>query len=128
MSHRIVEPGLIEVVYESAEDMKPEKQLGVRAALDEQLEAGPVALVFCVRKVLSVDMNVPAYWAEVARRLSPRLCALGIASSSMAVRAAARAFAVGNTLRRVEVDVEAFSDEAAALGWAREKRRALPGR
>lgn len=127
MSHRIVEPGLIEVVYESAEDMKPEKQLGVRAALDEQLEAGPVALVFCVRKVLSVDMNVPAYWAEVARRLSPRLCALGIASTSMAVRAAARAFAVGNTLRRVEVDVEAFSDEAAALDWARGKRRALAG-
>lgn len=127
MSHRIVEPGLVEVVYESLEDMKPEKQLGVRAVVDQQLEAGPVALVFCVRKVLAVDLSVPAYWAEVAKRLSPRLCAFAIASRSMAVRAAARAFSVGNTLGRVEVDVEAFTDEGAALEWAREKRRARAG-
>ena len=128
MSYRVVEPGVVEVVYESAEDMKPEKQLGVRAAVDAELEAGPVALVFCVRRVVSVDLSVPTYWAEVAKRLSPRLCALGVASTSVAVRAAARAFAVGNTLRRVAVDVEAFSDEGAALDWARGKRREPAGR
>lgn len=122
MSHRVVEPGVVEVVYATAESMKPERQLALRALLEEQLAEGPVALVFCVREVVTVDASVPAYWAGVTRRLAPRLCAVAIASRSMAVRAAARAFSVGNTLQRVELDVQAFSDEAEALAWARERR------
>lgn len=122
MSERVVEPGVIEVVYASAEEMKPQAQLGLRRLLDEALAGGPVALVFYVRKVPRVDAAVPKYWAEVTKQLAPRLCGMAVASSSMAVRAAARAFAVANILRRVEVDVQAFADEAQALAWARQRR------
>lgn len=122
MSERVVEPGVIEVVYASAEEMRPQAQMGLRRLLDEALAAGPVVLVFCVRRVPTVDAEVPKYWAEVTKQLAPRLCGVAVASPSMAVRAAARAFAVANTLRRVDIDVQAFSDEVQALAWARQRR------
>lgn len=127
MSHRVVEPGVIEVIYESADEMLPQRQSALRAVLDEQLQGGPVVLVFCVRKVVAVDPSVPAYWLEVTKLLAPRLCGLAIASPSMAVRAAARGFSVGNVLRQVESDVQAFAHEDEALDWAKARRRAQAG-
>ncbi|MEW5738174.1 MAG: hypothetical protein AB1938_04575 [Myxococcota bacterium] len=119
MSVRVVEPGIIEVVYESADDMAPARQGALRALMDTQLAHGPLALVFVVRQVPGVDAAVPKYWLEVTRRLAPRLCAMAVTSTSMAVRAAARAFSVANTLTRVAVDARAFRDEIEALDWAR---------
>lgn len=124
MSHRLVEPGVIEVLYESAAEMAPPAQEPLQRLIERSLEAGPVALVFRVHRVPVVDAAVPKFWMEMTRQLAPGLCALAITSPSMAVRAAARAFSVMNTLRRVEVDVQAFIDEDEALAWARTRRSA----
>jgi hypothetical protein len=128
MSHRLVEPGVLLVIYESAEDMRPDRQQPLFREIEEQLASGPVAIVFFVRRVSVVDPSVPAAWAEVVKQRAPRLCAMAVASTSMAVRAAARAFSVGTTLRRIEIDVQAFQSEDEALAWARARREAACGR
>lgn len=127
MPFRVVEPGIIEVVYESAEEMAPARQGGLRALMDAQLARGPLALVFVVRQVPTVDAAVPKYWLEVTRRLAPRLCAMAVTSNSLAVRAAARAFSVANALTRVAMEARAFCDEAEALDWARARVRGASG-
>lgn len=119
-----VEPGVLEVVYQTAADLAPAAQAGLLRALEDQLTRGPVGVGFVVRGVAAVDRSVPAFWLDVTRRRAPRLCALAIASPSLAVRTAARAFAVANSVRGVRVAVAAFAAEDEARAWLRAQVRA----
>jgi len=114
----VMRRGVIRVVYEDAPEMLPDRQHALMEVIERELARGPVALVFTVFSARSVDKSVPAYWRGVTQRLAPQLCAMAIASESLAVRTAARGFSVVNTLSRNEVVVRAFESEAPAIDWA----------
>jgi len=127
MSFAPVEPGVIRVLYDTEADMAPQSQAGLLRALENQLTFGPVGIVFAVPRVAVVDRSVPTFWLDITKRMAPKLCALAIASPSVAVRTAARAFAVANTVRGVGVTVTAFNTEDEALRWVRAQVRAQGG-
>lgn len=122
MAGRVVEPGLVEVTYETAADMEVTAQQPIVRLLEAECRARPVALVFLVRNVSRVDLAVPRFWQQVTKRLAPSLRAMAIASKSLAVRTAASTFSVANLLERVPLKVQAFADEQEALAWAREQK------
>ncbi len=124
MSFRVVEPGLLEVTYESAGEMAAKAQAALLHALEKECGNGPTAIVFFVRKVNKVDLEVPKLWLGVTQRLAPRLKALAVASGSLAVRAAASTFHISNIVTRTPLEVRAFESERAALDWARSHRGA----
>lgn len=129
MSHCAVEPGIVQVIYETAEDMAPSQQGPLLELLKAEAGKGPVAIVFLVRKIARVDPSVPRFWLDATKDLNPALLAMAIASSSMAVRVAAKAFGAACSMRGLSVAVAAFSDEAEALVWARKSlplRAAVP--
>jgi hypothetical protein len=118
MNFDLVRKGVIRVVYQDAAEMLPDRQHPLMDAIERELARGPVAVVFTVFSARSIDKSVPAYWRGVTQRLAPQLCAMAIASESLAVRTAARGFSVVNTLSRNEVVVRAFETEAPAVDWA----------
>lgn len=115
--------GHFEVTYTSVEDMNPRRQAELLAKLEEQLGKTPVSILFTVEK-LAVPRHVPEFWLTVTTRHAPRLCAMAIASDSMAVRAAANFFGVTNAVRRVKVEVQTFSLAERKQGreWCRQLR------
>lgn len=119
MSHAVAEPGIVQVIYQVAEDMDPSRQGGLLTLLQAEAEKGPLAIVFLVRKIARIDPGVPRFWLDVTKDLDRKLLAMAIASSSMAVRVAAKAFGAANSMRGLAITVGAFSDEGEALLWAR---------
>lgn len=121
MPFRLVEPGVIEVVYSSPAELAADAQGPLVELLEAECAVRPTVLVFDVKNVTSVPMAVPELWLTVTRGCAPRLCGMAIASPSMAVRAAADGFNVANLLRRVPVAVKSFHTVADATAWARQK-------
>jgi hypothetical protein len=128
MSFRVVERGLIFVEYQEQEDLDPLKQGPLIEAVEGCCAQGPVAIVFQVSGARKVDIAVPEMWLKVTTRLSPALCAMAVASSSMVVRVAADAFGISNVLRRIPVVVKSFKDVELAALWAREHVATLKNR
>ena len=120
VSQAVAEPGIVEVIYETPEDMDPARQAPLLELLQVEAAKAPLAIVFLVRKVSRVDPTVPRFWLDVTKELDGKLVAMAIASSSMAVRVAAKAFSAANSMRGLSIRVGAFSDETEALFWARQ--------
>jgi hypothetical protein len=115
-----LEPGLISVDYRDEEGLDPTKQGPLVDAVEQQCALGFVAVVFEVTGARRIDVAVPEMWLKVTGRLSPALCAMAVASRSIAVRVAADAFGISNVLRRVPIAVKSFIELDAAQRWARE--------
>ena len=121
MPFRLVVPQLLEVTYESSEQMAPAEQKPLLDAREFACTEGPTVIVFYVRKITSVDLAVPAMWQHVTKRLAPGLTGMAICSTSLAVRTAASTFGIANMLTRVPVEVRAFEGEPDGLAWAKKK-------
>lgn len=115
--------GHFEVTYNSLKDMNPAKQSELLAKLEEQLKKTPVSILFTVEK-LAVPRIVPEFWLTVTTRHAPRLCAMAVASDSMAVRAAASFFGVTNAVRRVKIEVQSYTlaERKQARAWCQQMR------
>jgi hypothetical protein len=124
VSHRAVEPGIVQVLYEHEDDLKPDRQRELLADLEKEIAKGPLAVVFVVTKVAWIDVSVPKFWLGVTSAMAPGFAAMAIVSSSLAVRAAAKGFGMSVTLRRLPLAVATFTDVDGALGWARAARLA----
>ena len=109
-------PGLLLVSYAVADDLRTDLQAPVLARLEEK--RGKVVLVFDVGDaVRSVPMDVPNFWLGVTGRKELHLAGMAIVTRSIAVRVAARGFALANSARGVPTLVQTFTDLDAATSW-----------
>ncbi len=115
-------PGLFVVRYWQSEDLAPARQQPLIAAIQAVPAPKPIGLVFDVSKdVRSVEMEVPNFWMTVTGRTELRLRAMAIASPSVGVRIAAKAFGLTNAVRKLPIAVQSFVDVAEAIKWTRTK-------
>ena len=115
-------PGLFVVRYWQAEDLSPARQQPLIAAIEAVPSPMPIGLVFDVsRDVRSVEMEVPNFWMTITGRHELRLRAMAIASPSVGVRIAAKAFGLTNAVRKLPISVQSFVDVADAIKWVRAK-------
>lgn len=113
-----VEPGLLLVTYEVAEDLAVTQQAPLVARLAEK--RGPVVLLFDVADtVRSVPIDVPTFWLGTTAQKDLRLIGMGIITRAMSVRVAARGFALANVARGLDTQVDTFQDVESATAWAR---------
>jgi hypothetical protein len=110
--------GIFTVRYGAPEDLSPERQQALEAALREASALSPVGVVFVVgASVRMVDPDVPAYWLAVTEDRLIQIAAMAIVTSNAAVSIATRGFSVANTLRDRPLRARPFGDEAAAQAW-----------
>jgi hypothetical protein len=115
-------PGLFVVRYWQPEDLTPARQTPLIAAVEAVPAPKPIGIVFDVSKdVRSVEMEVPNFWLTITGRRDLRLRAMAIASPSVGVRIAAKAFGLTNSVRKLPIAVQSFSDVAEAIKWVRGK-------
>ena len=109
--------GLLVVTYREGADLAVDRQVDVVARLEQQ--RGDTVLLFDVGPhVRSVSIDVPTFWLGVTGRRELRIKSVVIVTQSMAVRVAARGFALANTARGVDMRVETFKQLSEALEWA----------
>lgn len=112
--------GLFLVRYDSPTALDPAHQTELVAALRAASAAGPVGVVFVVAPdVRVVEREVPEYWLGVAQDEAIRLAAVAVVTPNPAVSVATRGFSTANILRETAVAVKPFTEEAAAITWAR---------
>jgi len=113
--------GVFTVRYGAPDDLSPERQKALEAALREASLQRPVGVVFIVgNSVKVVDPGVPAYWLGVTGDRLIRVAAMAIVTSNAAVSIATRGFAVATTLKDRPLKVKPFPEEAAAQAWVAE--------
>ena len=84
-----------------------------------ELKLGQTVLIFEVAdEVRSVPIAVPTFWLGITGRPELGIAGVGIVTRAIAVRAAAKGFALANIARRVNTTVRTFEaiDEACAWG------------
>lgn len=112
-------PGLFVMSYVAGDDLLPEKQHALVAAIGEAAATGQTVIVFDVGPgVRTVNAHVPGYWMEVTARTELRLAGLAVVTNAIAVTAAARGFKVVSIFRTVKLAVEIFDTQPAAVAWA----------
>lgn len=110
--------GVFTVRYASAEDLSPESQKALEAALREASLSKPVGVVFVVGSTVRVvDPTVPSYWLGITGDPLIKIAAMAIVTSNAGVSIATRGFSVANTLRDRPVKVKPFPEEAQAQAW-----------
>jgi hypothetical protein len=110
--------GVFTVRYGAPEDLSPERQKALEAALREASLQRPVGIIFVVGpNVKMVDPSVPAYWLGVTGDKLIKIAAMAIVTTNPAVSIATRGFSVANTLKDRPLRVKPFPDEAAAQAW-----------
>jgi hypothetical protein len=115
-------PGLFVVRYRKPEDLTPARQDPLIAAMEAVPSHKPVGVVFDVGgEVRSVEMDVPNFWLTVTGRRELRLRAMAIASPSVGVRIAAKAFGLTTSVRKLPIAVQSFTDVFEAIRWVRTK-------
>ena len=108
--------GLLIVSYAVADDLRTDLQAPVVARLEKK--QGKVVVVFDVADaVRSVPMDVPNFWLGVTGRRELQIAGMGIVTRSIAVRVAARGFALANAARGVPTIVQTFTDLESASSW-----------
>ena len=118
----VLAPGLLLIRYEEAEELAPARQQRVLGAIREAARLEAVGLIFVVGpRVTSVEAAVPKFWLQMTEDTSLRLRAMAIVSGALGVRLAAKGFGVTNLLRSVKIDVQAFTDVAAARAWTQSR-------
>jgi len=111
-------PSTFVVQYGADEDLRPERQGPLVAALRDASRHGPLAVVFVVgAAVRIVSMSVPTFWLEQVEPL--RITTVAVVSPSMAVRVATASFGAANALLGRALRVKPFVDEGTAIAWAR---------
>lgn len=109
---------LFRVGYDAAADMSPDQQAELIQAMRRAAGDGPISLLFVVGEDARViDPRVPGFWLDRVREPSLRIDAMAIASSRLAVRIAASAFARASGVLGLHVKVRAFSEEPDARAW-----------
>lgn len=120
--------GVFTVRYEAPEDLSPERQKALEAALREASLARPIGIVFVVGpSVKMVDPSVPAYWLGVTGDRLIKMAAMAIVTTNAGVSIATRGFSVANTLKDRSLKVKPFPDEAAAQAWVAAIMSGQPG-
>ncbi|MCC6812222.1 MAG: STAS/SEC14 domain-containing protein [Deltaproteobacteria bacterium] len=114
MSFERIADGHIEVSYTSAEDMAPEQQRALIDAIERELSARRLTVLFRVGSI-SVPPAVPTFWLNVTKKHAPKLRAMAVVSDSVAVRAAATSFGIANILRGVSVAVRPFKNSEVEI-------------
>jgi hypothetical protein len=110
--------GVFTVRYGAPDDLSPERQKALEAALREASLQASVGVVFIVGpSVKFVDPSVPAYWLGVTGDTLIRIAAMAIVTTNAGVSIATRGFAVANTLKDRPLRVKPFPEEAAAQAW-----------
>lgn len=110
--------GVFTVRYGAPEDLSPDRQKALEAALREASLQRPVGIVFIVgQSVRVVDPTVPAYWLGVTGDPLIKIAAMAIVTTNAGVSIATRGFSVANTLKDRPLRVKPFPDEAAAQAW-----------
>ncbi len=106
--------GLLVVTYREGADLAVDRQVDVVARLEQQ--RGDTVLLFDVGPhVRSVSIDVPTFWLGVTGRRELRIKSVVIVTQSMAVRVAARGFALANTARGLDTRVVTFEHLAEAI-------------
>lgn len=115
--------GCFEVIYANVQDMEPAAQQALLEALERETAEHPTSVLFVV-DTTEVQPGVPRFWLDVTKKLAPRLCAMAIVSDNLVVRTAASGFSVSNRLRKVQVQVRAWSrsERPHAEAWCAEVR------
>lgn len=110
--------GVFTVRYGAPEDLSPERQRSLEAALREASLQRPLGVVFVVGPgVRMVDPEVPAYWLGVTGDPLIRIAAMAIVTTNAAVSIATRGFSVANTLKDRPLKVKPFPELPAAQAW-----------
>lgn len=110
--------GVFTVRYRAPEDLSPESQKGLEAALRAASLEHPVGIVFVVDPAVKVvDPAVPEYWLGITGDPLVKIAAMAIVTSNPGVSIATRGFSVANTLRDRAVQVKPFVDEPSAFDW-----------
>jgi hypothetical protein len=113
--------GVFTVRYDSADDLSPERQRALEAALRAASLERRLGIVFVIGPTVRwIDPSVPAYWLGVTGDRLIRLVAMAIVTGNPGVSVATRGFSVANTLRDRPIQVRPFPDEAAAQAWVAE--------
>ncbi len=112
--------GVFVVHYGTEDDLLPDRQKALIAALRAEQDAAAIVFVLSP-DVWKVDLAVPKFWAEIVSDPALPLRAIAVVSSSIAVRAATHTFRVLTMLRRQDLGVASLHDEASAVDWAREQ-------
>ncbi len=110
-------PGLLVVTYQEGADLAVDRQADLIARLEQQ-HGGAVLLFHVGPDVRSIPLDVPTFWLGITGRPELRIRGVVIVTQSMAVRVAARGFALANTARGVDMRVETFKQLSEALEWA----------
>jgi hypothetical protein len=110
--------GLFRVEYLRGEDLKPELQQPLLAALRAEPPGQALGILFVLGPgVRTVDLSVPSFWLGVTQDRTLKLRALAMVTTAGAVRVAAKGFAMANTLRGLKLEVKTFEAEPAATTW-----------
>lgn len=110
--------GVFTVQYRSPEDLSPENQRGLEAALRAASLERPVGIVFVVDPAVKViDPAVPSYWLGITGDPLVKIAAMAIVTPNPGVSIATRGFSVQNTLKDRVVQVKPFPDEPSAQAW-----------
>jgi len=118
-----VAPGVFVVRYQTDEELLPDRQAALLAAV--RAERGGAAIVFVLAPdVWKVDLSVPQFWAHAVADPALPLRAIAVVSGSVAVRAATHTFRIATMLRKQPLAVASLDEEGAAVHWARNILRA----
>ncbi|MGZ6123368.1 MAG: hypothetical protein ACXWLR_00310 [Myxococcales bacterium] len=118
-----VAPGVFVVRYQTDEDLLPDRQDALLAAV--RAERGGAAIVFVLAPdVWKVDLSVPQFWAKTVADPAIPLRAIAVVSASVAVRAATHTFRIATMLRRQHLAVASLDAEGPAVEWVRNILRA----
>lgn len=110
--------GIFTVRYSTPEDLSPDRQGSIEAAIRQASLASPVGIVFVVGDgVASIDPAVPGYWRSVTGSPLVRIAAMAVVTRSPGVAIAARGFSLAGSFQDRPVRVRPFQGEAAAEAW-----------
>lgn len=109
---------IVEVEYETNEQVSVERQHEVRAALAAVIVKHPVGLLVHVPPSLrQLDVSVASYWMGGMRELAPGLKAMAAVTSSRALRFLADNFSKTLAIVGTKVPIKVFDDAKAAREW-----------
>ena len=113
------QPGVVVVRCEWADQLAPEWQAELLDLSRVASKAGPVALVFVLAdRIREIPPTVRGFWRTLCSDRGHRVAAVAVVTSSWSVEVVAAALGVTNALSGQPLHVQAFQDEAEALGWA----------
>ncbi|MFT3710162.1 MAG: hypothetical protein QM817_21255 [Archangium sp.] len=115
-----VQPGIWLLRFASKDTMTGAACEPLVPALAKACQSGPIMLLAVIPKdVTLVPPSLAPFWLDAMLRKGVKVRAIGVSSTSRAVRVAVNAFQAAMKLSRVEIGAAIFPTEAELVAWAR---------